>query len=89
MTTQGTHNNGYTEYVTTYTLQRKATYASSFSYVTYANGNTIHYVGNSDTTSWVTNTLPDGVFGVSLRLIPTNWAGHITLRWHIFGCNYL
>ena len=83
ITTQGRHDAD--EWVTSYTV----TYAHSsgnWGDVTDTTGNTLTFTANTDRSTAVTNSMPDGVVATNVRLWPVTWKGHVSMRIMVQGC---
>ena len=85
VTTQGRDQTTEERRVTAYTLAVSDD-GYTFNDVTDANGAVIVYDGNTDSTTKVTNVLPDGTTGVLLRLNVYSFYNRASLRWGITGC---
>ncbi|XP_033116617.1 lactadherin-like isoform X3 [Anneissia japonica] len=46
-----------------------------------------NFVGNSDHDTMVTNILSDPVYAQFVRVHPTDWYSHISLRFEVLGCS--
>ena len=77
------------EYVTMYTLERQVVYGDVYTPITDEHGDTIQFTGNVDKNSHRANELPAGTIAVQLKLIPISWNDYISVRWNIYGCDYV
>ena len=82
--TQGSH--GYDEYVKKYTIQIKIVPDFNYIDVVDEDGYVIEYEANNERYNYKTNDLPGGTIASSVKLRPTQWHSHISLRWNIMGC---
>ena len=89
--TQGRHETVYTndfEWVTSYHLKYSLTgVEQDFGYVTSsADVSVINFPGNTDRNTIVTNEF-DPITGRYIRLYPSAWNNHISMRWEVYGCD--
>ena len=89
--TQGRHETVYTndfEWVTSYQLKYSLTsMEADFGYVkSSADGSVVTFPGNFDRNTIVANGF-DPITGRYIRLYPTAWNNHISMRWEVYGCD--
>ena len=76
----------YNQWVTKYQLKYgTSSNEADFQYVTSDGGDVITFDGNIDRDSVVENEFAK-IFARVLRLCPTEWHIHISLRWEVYGC---
>ncbi|XP_072032975.1 uncharacterized protein [Amphiura filiformis] len=77
----------YPQWVTQFKVQYSND-GSSWKFVQQTNnqGDMI-FVGNTDHTTVVSNCFPTQVTAAYIRLVPTAWHGHISLRFEVVGCD--
>ena len=74
------------QWVTKYQLKYgMSSNEADFEYVTSDGGDVITFDGNIDRDSVVENEFAK-IFARVLRLCPTEWHIHISLRWEVYGC---
>ncbi|XP_033109082.1 SCO-spondin-like [Anneissia japonica] len=81
--TQG--SNDWNEWVTSYEVHHSVD-NTNFQPVTEGSGQTAVFTGNSDQNTAVTNMFHTGVFARYIRIHPTDWNEHISLRFEVLGC---
>ncbi|XP_033097846.1 lactadherin-like isoform X2 [Anneissia japonica] len=80
--TQG--RNDYNQWVTSYEVFHSL--HDTFETVMDASGQTAEFTGNWDRDTPVTNTFYAPVYARLIRIHPTSWSGHISLRFELLGC---
>ena len=87
--TKGRDGNRPSQWVTKYQLKYSLLgNEADFEYVTSSaaeGGDVITFNGNSDQDTVVENEFST-IFAQFFRLYPTEWVGHISLRWEVYGC---
>ncbi|XP_033109129.1 lactadherin-like isoform X2 [Anneissia japonica] len=81
--TQGSH--AWNEWVTSYEVHHSVD-NTNFQPVTEGSGQIAVFTGNSDRNTAVTNMFNTGVFARYVRIHPTDWNEHISLRFEVLGC---
>ncbi|XP_038060061.1 lactadherin-like [Patiria miniata] len=78
---RGDHDQRVTEYQVTYSDD-----GQSWNYVTDADGTPMKFPGNTDRTTLVTTRLPFALRTRILRIHPTEWHDHCSMRFELIGC---
>ncbi|XP_072030010.1 uncharacterized protein [Amphiura filiformis] len=73
------------QWVTKYKVQY-AEGDAPLQYVIDANGNELVFDGNTDRSTPITSMFPSPVEAKSVRIQPTAWYGHISMRFELLGC---
>lgn len=81
---QGRHNT-YNQWVTEFKVLHSAD-CQNWTTVAGTNGTEVVFQGNTDTNTHVTNTFECPVRARCIRLNPTGWNIHISLRFDVIGC---
>ena len=77
-------------WVTSYTVAYTDDSGASWHNVTDSSGsNTMTFTANTDKSTAVTNSMPDGVVATSVRLWPVTWNRRIAMRLMVQGCDYV
>ncbi|KAL5011804.1 hypothetical protein ScPMuIL_010355 [Solemya velum] len=77
---------GYEQWVTAYSISYSID-GSEWLKVNNSNGQTEVFTGNNNTDTLVVNVLPNPVNARFIRINPTNWHKHITMRFGVKGCD--
>ena len=87
ITTQGRNDSNL--WVTSYTVAYSDDAGATWYDVTDSSGNTLKFTANSDRSTHVTNSMPDGVVATNVRLWPVTWNRRIAMRLMVQGCDYV
>ena len=82
ITTQGRHDAD--EWVTSYRVTYRD--ASGAWLAVIDSIGSVTFTANTDRSTAVTNSMPDGVVAANVRLWPMTWNGHVSMRIMVKGC---